>query len=93
MYELKNHTESVVQQALKEYIEKYQLPCDCERCQADIKALALNQLPSRYYVSKRGEILTQWESQTTPDQARIISALIRAVKQVEATPSHEKLEA
>lgn len=93
MYELKNHTEGVVQQALKEYMEKYPLICDCERCQADIKALALNQLPSRYYVSKRGEILTQWESQTAPDQARIMSALIRAVKQVAATPSHEKLEA
>lgn len=89
MYELKNRTESVVQQALKEYMEKYILPCTCERCQADIKALALNQLPSRYYVSSRGEILTQWESQTTPDQARVMSALVRAAKQVEATPSHE----
>lgn len=88
MYELKNHTESVVQQALKEYTEKYKLPCNCERCQADIKALALNQLPCRYYVSTRGEILTQWESQTTPDQARVMSALVRAVKQVGATPSH-----
>lgn len=89
MYDLKNHTESVVQQALKEYMEMYTLPCTCERCQADIKALTLNQLPSRYYVSKRGEILTQWESQTTPDQARIMSALVRAVKQVAVTPSHD----
>lgn len=88
MYELKNHTESVVQQAFKDYVEKYELPCNCERCQADIKALALNQLPSRYYVSLRGEILTHWESQTTPDQARVMSALVRAAKQVEATPSH-----
>lgn len=88
MYELKNHTEGVVEQALKEYMEKYMLSCNCERCQADIKALALNQLPSRYYVSSRGEILTQWESQTTPDQARVISALVRAAEQVGATPSH-----
>ena len=88
MYELKNHTESVVQHALKEYSEKFQLPCNCERCHADIKAFALNQLPSRYYVSLRGEILTQWESQTTPDQARVMSAIVRAVNQVAATPSH-----
>jgi competence protein ComFB len=89
MYELKNHTESVVHQALKEYLTKYKLPCDCNRCLADIQALALNQLPSRYYVSLRGEILTHWESQTTPDQARVMSAIVRAVKQVANTPSHE----
>lgn len=88
MYELKNHTESVVQHALKEYLEKYTLSCSCERCLADIKALTLNQLPSRYYVSLRGEILTNWESQSLPDQARVMSAIVRAAKQVEATPSH-----
>ena len=89
MYELKNHTESVVHQALKEYMAKFSLPCVCERCQADIQALALNQLPSRYYVSLRGEILTHWEAQSTPDQVRIMSAIVRAAKQVEDTPSHE----
>jgi competence protein ComFB len=88
MYELKNHTESVVHQTLKEYLEKYELPCGCDRCQADIKALALNQLPSKYYVSLRGEILTHWESQGTPDQARVMSAIVRAAKQVGGTPSH-----
>lgn len=88
MYELKNHTESVVHQALKEYMVKYKLPCDCERCQADIKALALNQLPSRYYVSLRGEIITHWESDTLPDKTRVLSAIVLAAQQVANTPSH-----
>lgn len=88
MYELKNHTENVVQQALKDYMENSKLPCTCERCLADIQALSLNQLPSRYYVSLRGEILTHWEAQTTPDQARVMAAIVRAAKQVGHTPSH-----
>lgn len=88
MYELKNHTESVVQHVLKEYMQKFKLPCDCERCQADIKALALNQLPSRYYVSLRGEILTHLESDSLPDKTRVLSAIVLAVKQVADTPSH-----
>ncbi len=88
MYELKNHTESVVQQVLKEYIEKYPLVCSCERCQADISALALNQLPGKYYVTTRGKILTQWESDSLPDKTRILSAIALAVKQVSSTPSH-----
>ncbi|MEA4901223.1 late competence development ComFB family protein [Desulfitobacterium sp.] len=88
MYELKNHMEAVSRQALKEYMTQVTLPCTCERCVADILALTLNQLPAKYYVSLKGEILTQWESQTRPDQAKVMSAIVRAAKQVEKTPSH-----
>lgn len=88
MYELKNHTESVVEQVLKEYIEKYSLVCSCEHCQADITALTLNQLPSKYYVTTRGKILTQWESDSLPDKTRVLSAIVLAVKQVTSSPSH-----
>lgn len=88
MYELKNYTETAVQQALQDYLRNNLLSCSCERCQADIMALALNRLPARYYVSKRGEIMTQWESQAQPDQARIMTDVVLAAKQVSATPSH-----
>lgn len=88
MYELKNQMEAIARQALKEYMSKVKLPCTCERCLADILALTLNQLPAKYYVTLKGEILTQWESQSPPDQARIIAATVRAANQVEATPSH-----
>ena len=88
MYELKNYTEVVVQQALQEYLLKNNLSCSCEHCQADIMALALNRLPARYYVSLRGEILTQWESHALPDQARIMADVVRAAQQVSVTPSH-----
>lgn len=89
MYKLENHMEAVTRQALKEYMTKVTLSCTCERCLADILALTLNQLPAKYYVSLKGEILTQWESQNRPDQARIMAAIVRAAKQVEATPSHD----
>jgi len=88
MYELKNHTEIVVLQALQVYLRDNIISCSCELCQADIMALALNQLPPRYYVSLRGEIMTQWESHALPDQARILTHVVRAAQQVSATPSH-----
>lgn len=88
MYELKNQMETVARQALNEYMSKVNLSCTCEHCLADILALTLNQLPAKYYVTLKGEILTQWESQSSPDQARIIAAVVRAAKKVEATPSH-----
>lgn len=88
MYELKNYMETVVQQALREYMAKVTLSCACERCIADIISLTLNQLPAKYYVTLKGEILTHWESQTLPDQAKVMAAIIKAAKQVAASPSH-----
>lgn len=88
MYELKNYTETVVKQTLETYLRSNVLSCSCERCQADIMALTLNRLPARYYVSPRGEIMTQLESQTLPDQTRIMTEIILAAQQVAATPSH-----
>jgi competence protein ComFB len=88
MYELKNHTEIVVYQALQDYFVKNGIACSCEFCQADIMALALNRLPPRYYVSLRGQIMTQLESHTLPDQARVMAEVVRAAQQVSASPSH-----
>ncbi|WP_407308609.1 late competence development ComFB family protein [Desulfosporosinus sp. SB140] len=88
MYELKNHMEIVVQQALQDYLRQNTITCSCEHCQADIMALTLNRLPARYFVSLQGEILTQIESQALPDQARIMAEVVRAAQQVSATPSH-----
>jgi len=88
MYDLKNHTEIVVQHALETYLRNNTLSCSCERCQADIMALALNRLPARYYVSTRGEIMTQFTSQALPDQARVMADVVLAAQQVSANPSH-----
>lgn len=88
MYELKNHTEIAVYQALQDYLRQNKITCSCKRCQADIMALALNRLPPRYYVSLQGEILTQYEAHTLPDQARIMADVVLAVQQVSTSPSH-----
>ncbi|TGE32290.1 late competence development ComFB family protein [Desulfosporosinus sp. Sb-LF] len=89
MYDLKNYTEIAVRQALQDYLHLNKLSCSCEQCKADIMAFALNRLPARYYVSPRGEIMTQWESHAVPDQARVMSEVVRAAQQISATPSHK----
>jgi len=88
MYELKNHMEVAARNALQDYLRRTAVPCACERCQADILALALNRLPARYSVSLRGEILTSFESQGTTDQAKIMAEIVQASGQVANNPSH-----
>ena len=88
MFELNNITETAVREALQDYLRQAKLPCTCERCRADIQALALNHLPPRYAVSLRGEILSQWESRALPSRARIMSEIVRSAEKVAASPSH-----
>lgn len=88
MYELRNHVESSARQILQDYLRQASIPCACELCQADILAMTLNRLPARYYVSLRGEIMTSFESQGAPDQAKIMAEIIRACKLVAKHPSH-----
>jgi competence protein ComFB len=88
MYELKNHTETVVREMLQEYIRTTGIPCTCELCQADIMAFTLNRLPAKYAVSLRGHIMTHWQSQAVQDRTRILSELVRAIQQVVSSPSH-----
>lgn len=88
MYELKNFSEIVVKKVLQDYLPNADLPCKCEKCQADIMAFALNRLPPRYYVSLKGEVLTNLEAQLTPDKARVLAEVVAAAQIVAACPSH-----
>lgn len=75
-------------QALQEYLQKNVIACSCERCVADIMALALNSLPARYYVSLRGQLIIKSESLVLSDQVHIMAKVVSAVQQVSAKPSH-----
>ena len=47
---LQNHTEVLVREVLAEYKSKDKI-CDCGRCEEDIVATVLNQLPPKYFLS------------------------------------------
>lgn len=86
--EFKNYTEIVVHQALEDYLHDNEISCSCERCLADIMALTLNRLPTRYYVSLRGKLIMKSESQELSDQVRVMADVVRSVQQVSEKPSH-----
>lgn len=88
MLELKNFSEVLVKRMMEEYLPNANIPCKCERCQADIAAFALNRLPPRYFVSLKGEVFTNFESQTVPDKARVLAEIVAAAQIVGTYPSH-----
>ena len=84
---------NVMQVLVEEKAERYAKMfgvCTCVHCMNDIKALALNHLPSKYVVMDEGERipkLTFYEGQYSSD---ITAQLLRACEQVNRRPHHTR---
>ncbi|MBR4306206.1 MAG: late competence development ComFB family protein [Ruminiclostridium sp.] len=65
--------------------------CKCEVCIEDMKAYALNRLPSRYVSTVNGEVFTritqELESQPTVD---LDVAVLQAIAFISTHPRHKK---
>jgi competence protein ComFB len=62
--------------------------CTCEKCRYDITAIALNSLPSKYVVTKRGELYTKLDALQQQFDVDIIAAITKAAVIVNRNPRH-----
>ncbi|MFV0343624.1 MAG: late competence development ComFB family protein [Anaerocolumna sp.] len=62
--------------------------CKCDRCRNDIIALALNQVGSKYVVSKEGELYSKASTLTQDNEVAIIKAIALASRTVKDKPNH-----
>ena len=62
--------------------------CCCERCRADVKALALNNLPPRYVVSICGDVYSHFDAMNVQTQVNITAAVASAIRIVRNSPHH-----
>ncbi|MFC5407037.1 late competence development ComFB family protein [Cohnella soli] len=84
-----NAMEPIVSHMFEDHFEKTGvLKCACERCQADILALALNHLPPRYTSTQAGEAYVKALFQEPQLQSDILRELASAVQVIEQNPSH-----
>ena len=88
MYKLKNYTEDMVDVFFDEILENDDEACKCEKCRMDIKALALNSLPSRYVVTEIGEVFKKAEFFYRQSEVDIMAAILEAVAKVKEKPQH-----
>lgn len=84
-----NVTESIVEDVFDEVKGKLDC-CMCERCQADLFAYALNQLPPRYVASKAGEAAVKVQSMSFQQTADVKAALYKGADLVREHPRHEE---
>lgn len=86
-YNLKNHMEDVVAKLTDRYIKESDA-CPCEKCRLDVMALALNELPSAYIVTPRGEIFAAIDSTYPQSQIDAEIAVLKAIDMVKQNPKH-----
>ena len=82
-----NVMQVLVEEKAPRYTKMFGL-CTCERCMEDVKALTLNNLPSKYVVLEPGDRiprLTVYEGRFASD---ITSQLLQACKVIMAHPHH-----
>jgi competence protein ComFB len=85
----KNIMEDLVEVKLDELMRSAGMCC-CERCHADVKALALNKLPPRYVVSTAGEVYSHFQELAAQNQINITTAIVAAIRTVHLNPHHGK---
>lgn len=62
--------------------------CKCERCVDDMKAIALNKLPSKYVSTHNGELFSKLEASIRQNAVDINIAVAAAIDAVSKRPSH-----
>jgi len=64
--------------------------CVCEKCKMDIAAIALNNLPTKYVVTEKGELYTKVNEMEIQFEADIIKELVKAIEIVSNDVRHNE---
>lgn len=86
--EIYNYMEDLVDALLPNLLKKYEDVCTCSQCIADIKALALNNLPPKYVSTEKGSVYSKANMFTIQSETDITKAIIGAIEKVVQSPRH-----
>lgn len=84
-----NVMEVLVEERAGKYMEMFGM-CQCDRCKSDVKALALNNLPSKYVVMGKGEFIPRITVYEGRFSTAITAQLLRSCKMVLDSPRHNQ---
>ena len=87
---ISNASEDLVEMLLQEILRKEPdlIKCKCDICLDNIRALTLNNIPTKYYSSAAGSTFVNFSNFETQNKTNAMSELMRAIKLVNANPRH-----
>ena len=89
--DIRNYMEDCVDDMLENMLKNIAFAtqtCTCGLCKMDIKAIALNSLPQKYVVTRKGELYAKINSLQNQFEVDIIAAITRASVIVGRNPRH-----
>lgn len=88
---VKNRMEDVVNYLISSILNNYgEEVCQCDRCIADIKAIALNNLEPKYYATETGEVFYKVKEMSIQFETDVTKAIILAMDRVKKYPRHKQ---
>ena len=82
-----NVMELLVEARMEKYVKLFGL-CDCPRCVADVRALALSRLPAKYVVLPGAAVRPMMSMYEAKFESTVIAQVIYACKAVMESPRH-----
>lgn len=87
---MKNLLEGTLRELYDGMRDRYPQYCTCERCQADVLAMALNQVRPRYTGgTAQGMAITMLDLQASATRASLSVVLLDAMRRVDSNPNHD----
>ena len=84
---LKNYMEEIVFNLIDDVLKDIDV-CKCEKCKMDIIAIALNNLPAKYVVTKKGELYSKLNLFRLQAEVDVVMAITKAAMMVKERPQH-----
>lgn len=84
---LKNYMEEVVLNLIDDVIKDVDV-CKCEKCKMDIMAISLNNLPTKYVVTEKGELYSKVNLLRLQVEVDVITEITKAAMMVKQRPKH-----
>ncbi len=88
---LKNYMEECVTDMIDSILKDIKC-CTCDKCKLDITAIALNALPPKYVVTRKGQIYTKLLAVQRQFEVDIIASITKAAVIVGRNPRHSENE-
>lgn len=89
--QLKNCMEDSVERYIDDIINELDM-CTCDKCRLDVMAIALNNLPPQYTVTKDGALYNKVKTMESQFRTKIIAEITKAAKIVMKDAKHYEKE-
>lgn len=87
--EIHNNMEDLVFRYVETSLNRMESICKCDKCKKDIAAIALNNLPSKYIVTNKGDMYTRLKEMESQYIADVVREVTKAIETVSSKPMHE----